>query len=40
MATIRKRKNRDGTTSFLALVGIRLYKPASKAFARDVDWTS
>jgi integrase len=32
MATVQKRKNKDGTTSFLAQVRIRPYKAASKAF--------
>lgn len=37
MATIQKRKNKDGTTSFLALVRIKPYKPASKAFSARSD---
>ena len=43
MATISKRKNSDGSTSYLAQVRIRPFKPASKAFPKASDakaWAS
>lgn len=43
MATITKRKNRDGTISFLAQVRVKPFKPASRAFAvrKDAqDWAA
>ena len=37
MATITKRKNQDGTTSFIAQVRVKGYRATSKAFAKLAD---
>ncbi len=37
MATIQKRTNGDGSTSWLAWVRIKPYKPASKSFTKKKD---
>lgn len=37
MATITRRKNQDGTTSYLAQVRVTGFKPTSKAFSKQAD---